>query len=428
MPVISTHRVGNGSTAQRGRAMEISLATIYGLLLALGLVSVDTVLNANTLFLDSHVAAKFEEAGYSSKVVEQHLISDLSLIADTKSLVKAPVIKSSDAPSFSAALASVVNLQDSLEAAQQLVGFAPPKLFAAAVVHGETDTIELTGRSPLFGRFSISVDGAEKNIDQMISEAAYRTFRELDPYTAVLSRFTLNPDNLDEVEGELDEILARVRNTAHTDTKAQLENLKGIIALDRNDVPGAIEWFQSALKADPHFHVVRLNLALALVQLDRYDEAIAQTSFISEPVYWPMTGDPVLLSAAYVLRAVAHWGKGNLLAAKTDLDYAAYLQPTSTAAYWYLSGVLHAMGEPTKGDMMLQKAKDNLVYFETYPEVALLYYWVSAEDMRPLERRSTTLPSWHGQDKATAPSLPQTKPDAAPRAPTPSQEPIRRNT
>ncbi len=408
-----------------GRVLEISLATIYGLLIAVGLVSVDTVLNANTLFLDSHVAAKFEEAGYSAEVVEQHLINELSIIADTKSLVKAPVVKSSAAPTVSSALASVVNLQDSLEAAQQLVGFAPPKLFAAAVEHGEVDTIELTGRSPLFGRFSISVDGAEKNMDQMIEEAAYRTFRELDPYTAILSRFTHTPDNLEAVETELDEMLVRLRLSPHTDTKAQLENLKGIIALDRNDIEGAIGNFQTALKDDPHFHVVRLNLALAMVQLDRYDAAIDHTSFISEPAYWPMTGDPVLLSAAYVLRAVAHWGKGNLMLAKSDLEYAVYLQPTSTAAYWYLSGVLHAMGQPTKGEMMLQKAKDNLVYFETYPEIALLYYWVSAEDMRPLERRTTTLPSWHG---GTAPSEPQAEPDAAPSAPTPSQTPIRQST
>ena len=409
--------------------MEISLATIYGLLVAIGLVSVDTVLNANTLFLDSHVAAKFEEAGYSAEVVEQHLISELAIIADTKSLVKAPVIKSSDTPSISASLASVVNLQASLEAAQQLVGFAPPKLYAAAVRHGETDTLELTGRSPLFGRFSISVDGTEKNTDQMIEEAAYRTFRELDPYTAILSRFSLNPDDLAAVEAELDEVLARVRMLPTLDTKAQLQNLKGIIALDRNDVEGAVTWFQAALKDDPHFHVVRLNLALALVQLDRYNEAIVQTSFIADPAYWPMTGDPVLLSAAHVLRAVAHWGRGNLLEARSDLDYAIYLQPTSTAAYWYMSGLLHAMGQQTKGEMMLQKAIDNLVYFETYPEVALLYFWVSAEDMRPLERRSTTLPSWRDQGQSNAvPAGPQSKPDAAPRAPTPSLSPLRRTT
>lgn len=408
--------------------MELSLATIYGLLLAVGLVSVDTVLNANTLFLDSHVAKKYEEAGYSAEVVEQHLISDLSIIADTKSLVKAPVVKSSDAPSFSAALASVVNLQDSLEAAQQLVGFAPPRLYAAAVEHGETDTIELTGRSPLFGRFSISVDGAERNIDQMIEEAAYRTFRELDPYTAVLYRFVRNSDDMEAVEAELDDVLARVRLTAHSDTRAQLENLKGIIALDRNDVEGSVDWFQAALKDDPHFHVVRLNLALAMVQLDRYEDAIAQTSFISEPAYWPMTGDPVLLSAAHVLRAVAYWGMGNLEQAKSDLEYAIYQQPTSTAAYWYLSGVLHAMGQPGQGDLMLQKAIENLVYFETYPEIALLYFWVSAEDMRPLERRTNQLPSWHDQGKAAAPTAPQNQPDAAPPAPTPTEAPVRQST
>lgn len=405
--------------------MEISLATFYGLLVALGLMSVDTVMNANTLFLDSHVGAKFEEAGYSAEVVEQHLISDLAIMADTKSLVKAPVVKSSDAPSVSAALASLVNLQGSLEAVQQLVGFAPPKLHAAVVQHGETDTIELTGRSQLFGRFSISVDGAEKNIDQMIEEAAYRTFRELDPYAAVLFHFSRNTDDLGAAEPELDDLLTRVQMSEHSDTRAQLENLKGIIALNSNDIDGAMAWFQSALKDDPQFHVVRLNLALALVQLDRYDEAIAQTSYISEPAYWPKTSDPVLLSAAHVLRAVAHWGKGDLPSAKADLDYAVSLQPTSTAAYWYLSGVLNAMGQPTEGDEMLQKAQDSLVYFETYPEVALLYYWVSADDMRPLERRTPTLPSWHG---GPAPSQPQEQPDAAPSVPTPSQTPIRQNT
>jgi Tfp pilus assembly protein PilF len=412
--------------------MEISLATIYGLLLAIGLVSVDTVMNANTLFLDSSVAKKYEEAGYTAKVVEQHLINQLAIIADTKSLVKAPVIKSSDTPSFSAALASLVSLQDSLEAAQQLVGFAPPKLYAAAVEHGDVDTIELTGRSPLFGRFSISVDGAERGIDRMIEDAAYRTYRELNPYSAILYRLTKNADGLEAVEAELDEVLARVRMSTHADTRAQLENLKGIIALDRGDIDGAVKLFQMALKDDPYFHVVRLNLALAMVQMDRYDDAIAQTSFIAEPVYWPMTSDAILLSAAYVLRAVAHWGKGNLITAKTDLEYAIYLQPTSTAAYWYLSGVFHALGEPAKGDVMLQKAIDNLVYFETYPEVALLYFWVSAEDMRPLERRSNTLPSWHGQGKATTPVAPQTAPqsapDAAPVPPTPRQSVLRSTT
>lgn len=409
--------------------MEISLATIYGLLLAVGLVSVDTILNANTLFLESNVAKKFEVAGYSSAVIEEHLISELSIIADTKSLVKAPVVKSSDTPSMSAALASLVNLQDSLEAAQQLVGFAPPKLFAAAVEHGETDTIELTGRSPLFGRFSISVDGAERNIDQMLEEAAYRTFRELDPYTAVLFRFHEDSDDPEAVEAELDEMLARLQLSVHADTRSQLENLKGILALGRNEIDNAVALFEEALVDDPYFHVVRLNLALAMVHLDRYDEAIAQTNLITEPAIWPATGDSVLLSAAYVLRGVALWGKGDLKAAKSNLDYAIYLQPTSTAAHWYLSGLLHALGDMEKGDAMLQKAVENLVYFETYPEIALLYFWVSPDDMRPLERRTNTLPSWDDRIEPGAAQTPsQSAPDAAPIAPTPSQSTVQSST
>jgi|GEM_PF-548206 len=410
--------------------MELSLATIYGLLLALGLVSVDTVLNANTLFLDASVAKKFEEAGYTSNVVEQHLINELATIADTKSLVKAPVIKSSDAPSVSAALASVVSLGPSLEAAQQLVGFAPPKLYAAAVERGETDTIELTGRSQLFGRFSISVDGTERNIDAMIEEAAYKTFLELDPYTAILYHFAQNTDDLTKVEAEVDAVLERLRLTTHDEVRGQLLNLKGIIALDRNDMDGAVAAFQAALDQNPAFHVVRLNMALAMVQMDRYQDAIDQTHFVSEPWIWPATDDPIILSAAYVLRAVAYWGQGDLKTARTELEYAINLQPTSTAAYWYLAGLLHDLGDPSGAGQALKTARDNIIYFETYPEIALLYFWVSAEDQRPIERRTWDLPTWRNKAEEDGAPLGATPgdnapngnaPDAAPAAPTPTQ-------
>ncbi len=405
--------------------MELSLATIYGLILALGLVSVDTVMNANTLFLDSSVSGKFEDAGYSSTVVEQHLINELEIIADTRSLVEAPAVKSSDSPSFSAALASVVNLQASLEAAQQLVGFAPPKLYAAAVQKGGTDTIELTGRSQLFGRFSISVDGAERTVDEMIKEAAFRTFLELDPYSAMLHRFSQHEGDLTLVESELDAILERVRLSPHAEVRARLLNLKGIVALDRNDVDGAIALFHRALGDAPHFNVVRLNLALALVQLDRYQDAIDQTVMVTDPWYWPATTNPILLSTAYVLRGVARWGQGDLGAARADLDHALALQPKSTSALWYRAGLMETLGDPEKADELLAQATDSLAYFETYPEIALLYFWVSAEDMRPLERRTTTLPSWHDRAAPGGPSdsatVPEDKPAAAPAAPTPTQ-------
>lgn len=392
--------------------MELSLATIYGLLLALGLVSVDTVLNANTLYLDSSVAAKFEEAGYTSEVVEQHLIHDLAIIADTKSLIKAPVVKSSDSPSFSAAIASVVNLQDSLEAAQQLVGFAPPKLYAAAVLHGETDTMELTGRSPVFGRFSIKVDGSDKLIDEMIAEAAYKTFRELDPYTAILYRFTQNVENLSAVEAEVNEMLDRLKTTTHQDSVAELHNLKGIILLDRNDIEGALGQFQRALNDDPNFFVARLNVALAMIQLNRFHDALKSTDFVTYMWPWSPTSDPIIQSASYVLRGIAHSRQNRVDEALADFQMAAHLQPTSTAAFWYWGVLLEQLGDTEGAAEKFAAAKEKLVYFETYPEIALLYFWVSAQDKRPLERRHQ-LPSWGHRDSATTAPAPVPAPTPA---------------
>jgi tetratricopeptide (TPR) repeat protein len=411
----------NSSVGERqGIGMEISLATIYGILFALGLVSVDTVLNANTLYLESSVAKKYEEVGYSSEVVQRHIINELATIAETPSLVSTPVIKSSDTPSVSAAVASLVNLQASLEAAQDLVGYAPPRLYAAAVIHDEQDVFELTGRSRLFGRFSIAVEGDGKGIDEMIEEVAYRTFRELDPYGAVLHRFADAEDDLTIVESELDDLMDRLRNTAHFRTRAQMHNLKGIVLLDKDDIDGAVEHFDTALDLDPRFHVASLNLALAHVQLDQYQQAIDSLNTVAEPWMWPATSNSVLLATAYTLRGVAYWGQQDMQAAKADLEYAVYLQPTSTAAHYYLAGLYHELGDPDGRELAAANATNALVHFETYPEVALLYFWVSPYDMRPLERRGNTLPSWHTRDE-NGPTAPAPAP--APAAPTPTQAP-----
>ncbi|NQW08823.1 MAG: tetratricopeptide repeat protein [Alphaproteobacteria bacterium] len=375
--------------------MGISLLTIYGALLALTLVTTDTLLNTNTLYIEAHVASQFETEGYSPAVVQEQLINELTEIADTKSLIKAPVVKSSDAKSFSAGLASVVSLEDSLKAAQNIAGLTPPRLFTAAVINDGRRALELTGRSHVFERFSITVEGKDKTTGEMFKEAAYKTFTELDPYIAILYRFTDDrKTTLSALDVEIDGLLERLKYTPHNDDRSHLLNLKGIIALDANDVDGAVALFRRSIHADPTFLVARLNLALSLIQLDRYQEAIDEINRVTEPWWWRPTGDNILLATAYTIRGVGFWGQGKLDRAGADFQYAAVWHPTSTAAYWYWSRLIREMGDTAEADRKLATANDNLAYFEGYPEVALLYFWVSEEDARPLERRSNRLPSW----------------------------------
>lgn len=397
--------------------MELSLATIYGMLLAFGLVTADTVMNANTLYLDAHAASKFEDEGYSAVVLEQHLINALSDIADTKSVVSAPTIKSSDTKSFSVALASVVNLQASMEAAQQMIGFAPPKLFAAAVINSGEPGLELTGRSRIFGRFSIYVDGKGRDMDDVIADAAYKTFKQLDPYTAILFRFEEAKVENATLGPEIDQVLKQLVHTPHWATRAQLLNLRGIVELENDRVDSAIDQFRASLKENPQFMVARVNLALALVQQDRYAEAIAAVNQVIEPWWWPRIYDNVVLANAYITRGGAKWGQGKLAEALADFEYAAKLLPSSSAAYWYWSRLLRTMGYPQNAEKKFEIARRNLAYFEAYPELALLYFWISEEDQRPLERRTDEFPSWQSSTKtspAPAPAPAPAKPEPAP--------------
>lgn len=210
----------------------------------------------------------------------------------------------------------------------------------------------------------------------------------------------------------------RLKTTPFIKLRSELHNLKGIVALDRNEIDEAVVAFEDALHDDPSSVVARLNLAFALVQIDEYQHAIDATAFVTDPWLWPATSDPALLSTAYIIRGAARWGQQDLTAAMHDFEYAAYLQPTSTAANWYWSRLLRLRGDPDEADKKLEVARDNLSYFETYPELALLYFWVSEQDQRPLERRTNDFPSWSGSSDADPAS--STAPGATPTAPTSS--------
>jgi tetratricopeptide (TPR) repeat protein len=172
------------------------------------------------------------------------------------------------------------------------------------------------------------------------------------------------------------------------DHRALLENLRGIMGLLDNDVVTARADFQKAIESDSQLSVGYLNLAFLDVHEDRYEDALKTLEKVIYPTYWPMTGNRALLASAYTIKGVAETELERFKAAEQSFRHAAWLNPRSSEVYVYWSRMLNKSARSTEAKQKMHKAKENSKYFENYPEMALLYFWLTEEGNQPLARRT----------------------------------------
>ena len=373
--------------------MEFSLTTLVTIMMALGLIATDTYVNSNSLDFEATVASKVSGQGYSPTVVEARFIDEIQRLTDVRSLIAAPTIRSSGDKSFSMALADLANMGAALRDIQDMVGFVPPRLHANAVTENDSVRLLVVGHASDTGLVEVNlVQGETETFDLVIQRAARDILLKIDPYTVVLNDFNENlgnPEKLEALEELVLEQIALLPKAPINPPRAHLENLLGIIDLTQNALPGAEKHFRDAAAFDGSFHVARLNLAFLLVQLDRYEEAIETVSEVIDPWYWPAEADPTLLATGHVTRGVAQWGLGDTDAAQASFSYAATLHPSSTETYVYWSNLMEVLGDKEAAKAHLEQARQNTLYFENYPEVALLYFWLTEQDKEPLQRRTS---------------------------------------
>lgn len=68
--------------------MELTVAMIYALLAGLGLVTVDSLLSSQSVYLDARTAQTLDQKGYSKDVVDQIFLTRFKEISATKSLIE----------------------------------------------------------------------------------------------------------------------------------------------------------------------------------------------------------------------------------------------------------------------------------------------------------------------------------------------------
>lgn len=395
-----------------------TLTAIYFLLGSFGLVVTDTYFNANTMYLDSTVAESVVEEGYEPEVVNGIFMSEVKKITSKPSLVKAPTFQSSKAKPVSAALAEAAGLESALGALHSLMGVLPPKMVASVIAEdqaqkvqvlenapggqaahytvGESKTLKLvlTGHSPSNGYFDINVEGHSENddLDHLIRDAAFEAVLKLDPYLAMLydvSRRVAADEDLAPAKALIEKELTEAHQAATHEHRALNENLRGIVALLEHDPVVARQYFLKAMASNPRQPVGFLNCAFLDVHEDRFEEALRNIEKVIHPTYWQMTGNPVLLASAYTIKGAAETEMKKFKEAEASFQKAASLNPQSSEVYVYWSRMLKKSARPAEAERKIVMAKQNSMYFENFPEMALLYFWLTEAGTQPLARRTS---------------------------------------
>jgi len=365
--------------------------TTLGLLLALGfgLLGVDAALNANTFGIHINVPAELEAQGINQHIAEEVFTSEVIRIAQTPSLLAPPTVRSTSEKTIIGAVASSMNLDDVTFTMQKLLGLNPVRL-TGALLHGEArPRFFLTGATQATGAFMIDLRGESEDYIELVRRGAQLAIERAGPYRAALFHFAREADSIQPDFSVAETIalreLALAARPSTLVRRAYLHNLLGIIALMRNDPIGAERQFRDAISEGPKEAIGYINLAFVQVHFDHYRSAIETIRRVFEPD--PLTEVPQLLAAAETTWAVSAWGDGRPAEAERLFEGAARRYMGATATYEHWAQLLERLGRKDEAAEKMRLAAAHRPYFDNYPEVAMLYFALTATNGDPLIRR-----------------------------------------
>lgn len=365
---------------------------LIALLGSLALIAADAVLNADDIRVSVTVSNRVSTEGFTQHVVEEFFLYDINQIARTTSLVQPPVIHTSGSKTIVAVIADALSLNNFTTAVQATLGIEMAQVTATLSSEQGRTGFVLVGSSPSGEVFDFTLQGDDASIRELLRKAALRTMQHIDPYQTFLYRIGNNPDA--EERGRIIKGLeAAIENTdlpRDRQRRGLLRNLTGIVHLLDGDLEDAERDFLRTIRTDPTLAVGYNNLAFVQLQRDRFAEAIATVLRALEPE--PATSRPALLASLHSVWGVAAWGMGDTATAEEKLRVAIEYSPLSPGPHMYLAGMLERMGRHEEAARERALGHADLAYFQEYPEIANLYFWMSPDRNVPLTRRSDPPP------------------------------------
>ncbi|MGE4046150.1 MAG: tetratricopeptide repeat protein [Acetobacteraceae bacterium] len=369
-----------------------TLAMALALLLAsLGL---DTVMHPRDVLLDGQVTARLQDTSFNEEMLTDILREEVERISSTPSVSSRPVIQVGRPEGFGVSIAEAMHVPGIAYALQSQFGTRPDQIRLGLYVEGGVNKILVRG----FGQrhFASFRQEVTQEPDESIVALAHRAsiiaMAQVDPYSTALNLMQRHIVDLQfhDAEAIIAFGVARSPQTPVNAERALFENLEGIIALFRKNLPQAQERFQRAMRSNPANPVAAMNAAFVLMAMDRDADAVTlmQALLRNHP-----PADPDLLGTAYMTLGAALLGVGKVQEAEAMTMRAVGLHPTCSTARELWSEVKRVQGDAAAAERMHQEALSLNAAFENYAEVAVLYFRMGWRDGEPVMRSPFSNPT-----------------------------------
>ena len=371
----------------------MDFTTIAGaLLVALGILGADAVMNANSVMVEVVAPAKIDNIIIDRDTLEDEFEDKLFAIGRTASIVEPPEIHASNDQGLGVALAKELKLQDVAYALQSELGFKKDRLRLALYVEDGRLRGLVSGQSAKVGSFrQVLVPAKDETVLAFVHRCALWGASQISPYTTALYLLQEHAADGDftDVAALVQQSKAKLPATLLSYDRSAFDNLLGIVALFKNDAKGADSMFKQAVVDYPANSVAVLNAAFAEVQVDDYKTAADRMQrLVSEAP----PKNKVLLGTAYSTWAAAMMGLHDLGRADQLLQQATSINPDGSIGWSLLSEVMELKGDKQAATAYRERQQSEEATFENYAEVAALYFQLSWKNDEPIMRSNFANP------------------------------------
>lgn len=366
-----------------------SLSFLFVILV--GYLGVDAAIHPPDAILDGEASTSFKDTTINSTLVSDVLNGEAARISSTATIMTRPVIRVGRLQGVAMSIAETFKMEQVAYALQAQLGHQPDQIKVSLFGEGGIAKVLITGtshrRMAPFQEELAQQPG--ETIVSLLQRAAVKGMAHIDPYVTALNEVQNHAAEKDfsEAEAIIHDAMDRLPPTPESFDRSLFENLNGLIALFRDNVQEARDWFARAEASCPDFTtadaVSAVNAAFSDVQTGNYKSAAARMDRLLNEK--PPT-DPVMLSTAHMTLAAADMGLGQRAAAEQELAKATTIYPTGSSAYDLWSDIKRAEGNFAAADEMHQKALEMSASFENYAEVATLYFRLAWNDNKAVMR------------------------------------------
>lgn len=365
------------------------ISLLAALATAFGIMSADAVMHADSVNVSLYMPDDIAKATARGDVIEDMFIAKMQEIGDVKSYFGRPNVQSNRARTLGVVLARALKVEDFAAAVQHTFGMKTASVLGSFSKDDKEGKIQLVAmvRDPDEPPFPLIIKRNDyEPIPDMVGRAAQQVMEHLAPYITTLYLLQKGDEIHDytQVDDLIGRELVAYAAKSHSKERASVLNVAGIVALHKENMPEAARLFEEADKADPDLLIPRLNRAFVMLATDHESEVESYLKPTLEAARYQRAY--MLLAAGDVIRAGAFMSNRKFDQAEAALDDAEYWDPTSSVVPTLRAEVKLERGDMVGAMKYKGKANANLDNFETFPELASLYYHISWRKGEPLRR------------------------------------------